>query len=298
MRITARLVPALVALTLVPELGSAAPGSGVVTTKKREEAPAAAPGWLAWTQTSLRGGPHVLYAKPSGGERFRVSPRGTEGFAGSIEGNRLIYSQIRRKGDLQFFDLSTRTHSDPPAGVNTSAHESIASFSGEWLLFRRSPGILRGQQTIILRNLTTNEERVLATADGRRRYAQPGTVNGNFVTWLVCRRSSCSVFRYEISTGATITVPNPKKRAQFAASGTSDGTVYFVEAARVNCGAGLALWRFTSSGKRQRLARLPSGGDVSKTSPVPENDGRTTVYFDLFDCRDEDFPADIRKITA
>ena len=300
MRLAIRLVPPALVLAVSTGVASAVLGSGVLTTKKLEYCPAAAPGWLVWTQSPATGGPGVLLARPDGGQRFKVTPKGTEGYTGSIEGSRLVYTQVRRKGDIKFFDLGSRAHSDPPSGVNTPSHESAVSFSGEWLLFRRSPGIAKGTQTIILRNLRTGEERMLATGDSGRRWAQPGTVSGNFATWLTCRgHSNCGVVRYEISSGATVPVPNPKKRAQYAASVTADGTVYFVESTNLVCGERAAIWRFTTSGQRERVARLPRGIDPGKTSPVVEG-GRTTVFFDVFDCRAQrpPLPADIRKISV
>jgi hypothetical protein len=256
-----------------------------------------APGYLAWSQSSSRQRPFNLFVRPSGGTRFRVNPAGTEGFLGSIDGTTLAYNQARPKGDVKFFDLVSRTHADPPPGVNTPAHESTISLSGVWLLFRRSAKAFGTHQDIILFNLTTGEQRLLATGDGRRKYAQPGTVAGDFVTWLKCRNlGRCDVFRYHIPTAVTVAVPNPRARAQYGASVTADGTVYFAESTNLDCGQDVGIWRYTPTGLRERLARLPRGRDAGKTSPLVKT-AVTTIFFDVYDCRKSSRPTDIFKVT-
>lgn len=270
----------------------------VLRTRKFEEYPAAAPGYLAWSQSSSRERPFNLLVRPAGGTRFRVNPAGTSGFLGSIDGTTLAYNQVRQKGDVKLFHLITRTHIDPPPGVNTTAHESAVFLSGSWLLFRRSPKVFRTHQEIILFNLTTGEQRILATGDGRRKYAQSGTVAGDFVTWLKCRSfSRCDVFRYHIPTGTTVAVPNPRARAQYAAAVTGDGTVYFAESTNLDCGKDVGIWRYTPTGGRERLARLPRGRDAGKMSPLVEA-GAVTLFFDVYDCTKASRPTDIFKVTT
>jgi hypothetical protein len=136
----------------------------------------------------------------------------------------------------------------------------------------------------------------LATGDGRRKYAQPGTVAGDFVTWLKCRNPGrCDVYRYHIPTGAKVAVPNPRARAQYAAAVTSDGTVYFAESTSINCGEDVGIWRYTTTAGRKRLARLPRGRDAGKMSPLVEA-GAITLFFDVYDCRKSTRPTDIFKV--
>ena len=285
--------------SLIPGgIADAATLTPVLKTRKFEEYPAAAPGYLAWSQSSSRQRPFNLFVRPTGGTRFRVNPAGTQGFMGSIDGTTLAYNQATPFGDVKFFDLAIRIHSDPPPGVNTAAHESGISLSGSWLLFRRSAKAFGTFQEIILFNLTTGEQRILATGDGRRKYAQPGTVAGDFVTWLKCRNPGrCGVFRYHIPTAATVSVPNPRARAQYAAAVTADGSVYFAESTNINCGQDVGIWRYTSTGGRKRLARLPGGRDAAKMSPLVEA-GKVRLFFDVFDCRQSNRPSDIFKVTV
>ena len=290
-----------VLVSSVPPSAGAAAAKRVIATKKSEESPAASAGWLTWAEASVKRRQYNVVAQPQGGERFRVNPSGTEGFPGSIDGTRLVYNQLDgKKGDIVFFDLQARTQSTP-SGVNTPAHESAPSVSGNWLLYRRSSGVYRGTQSILLRNLSSGEERLLGTGNNAKGYAQPGTVQGDFASWYKCRGyENCTVFRYQISTGATTPVPNPGPRAQYAPSVLSDGTVFFVESSNLYCGKKVAtLWRFTASGSRERIGSLPRGEDPAKSSPVDNGDGTATVYLDAYDCSQTDeTPSDIWKLTG
>ena len=295
-----RLAVAIVCLlAAIPSPSSAAErAERVLTSPKNEESPAAAPGWLVWSEGPKRGSDFDLIARPTGERRFQVNPRGTQAYAGSIEGTTLVYNEVRRKGDIVFFDLGTRERTEPPAGINTSAHESVVSFSGDWLLFRRSRSASGGRVRILLRNLETGDELTLQRGNNGRRYTQPGTVRGDYATWLKCRsRAHCDVFRHQISTGVTTQIPNPKDRAQYAPSVTNEGHVYFVESRNIVCGANAALWRHTITGIRERIGPLPPGHDAAKTSPVVSSDGTVSVYFDAFDCEREGIPSDIYRIT-
>jgi hypothetical protein len=183
-------------------LGTSLPASGgggapVLATRKKEYLPAGAPGYLAWSQDS-RARPDYFnaYAKPDGQSKFKVNAPRTQAFTGNIDATTLVYSQQRRnRGDIKFFDLVARTRSDPPAGINTRRHESTPSKSGDWLLFRRSRTPIFSTQRIVLRNLATDEQRILATGDGGTKWAHPGEVDGNYATWFKCRRFDyCNVY--------------------------------------------------------------------------------------------------------
>jgi hypothetical protein len=291
-------------------LAAAAPSSAgteaptpVIKTKKRVEVlPGAAAGWLAWSESRIKRQPQFnLMARPDGGAPFRVNPPDTQGFDAHIEGSTLVYSQVAKpKPDIAFYDLSSRMHTGAPAGVNTTQAELIPSTSGDWLMFLRSRRLFRGTASIILRNVVTGEERILESGNYERGGVEPGNLAGDFASWLECTNRSlsrCNVTRYQISTGATTQIPNPKGRAQFAASVTSDGTVYFAESGNLICGKHAGLWRYTATGVREQLARFPKGFDTGRTSPLPSG-GTTTVYLDGFDCGTEAPTGDIYQVIA
>lgn len=245
-----------------------------------------------------RPGRYDLYVKPQGMSRFKVNPRGTQAFAGNIDGSTLVYHQRsrRRKSDIKFLDLVTGARSEP-AGVNTRRNfESQGSRSGDWLLFWRQCCLTPSRQKIILRNLATGEQRLLAVGRSLRRWTQPGRVSGNFVTYTKCRnRSFCNTFRYDIATDQATKIPNLRRQVLAAASVSSDGTAYFSVGEDIfTCEDRSSLWRFTIAGRRIKILSL-GPLDAATTSPLMNADGTTTLFYDAFRrCR----TSDVFKVTV
>src|ERR687892_1014137 len=99
----------------------------VLTTRAGERMVAATPGYLTWAQnTRARPGHFDVFAKMTGGSRFKVNAAGTEGALGGIDGTTLAYQEYEFKrglSDIKLFDLETLTKTDPPTGVNTTNWE-------------------------------------------------------------------------------------------------------------------------------------------------------------------------------
>jgi hypothetical protein len=266
--------------------GATLPQRPVRTTTAYEIEPAGAPGALAWAQASRsRPNAFAVFAR-RGGSTFRVSRSGRRAFVwgGAIDGTRLVYSEFGGPtANLWFFDLVTKQRSSPPPGVNSPVSENGASRSGDWLLFRRTR-FSTSTERIVLRNVVTDEERLLATAVGSK-YAQPGNVAGDYATWIRCPTfRTCRAFLYRISTETTTAVPNPNRRSQYAVSTTPAGTVYFAESTNIDCGVGRRLLRFRA-GVRRLLVIFGPRQDPAVTSPVLNANGSTTVFYDRFNCR-------------
>ena len=254
-----------------------------------QEHPVAGSDSLVWSEApSVRSTRFSVYVRLDGQPRFRVNAAGTVGFSGSgtIEGARIAYQQRRRysgPGDIKLYDLATRKRSEPPSGVNTGLNERVPSLSGDWLLFGRSP-LFAPPWRVLLFNLRTHELRTLTRP--RRAFTQPGSVSGYYATWYRCERlTRCAIYLYDISTRARVRVPNPLRRAPFGVAVTSAGVVYFAESKNVDCGRGLALWRWRPGDTRTKLLSLPAGRDTSGMSPLPNADGSTTVLYDRYRCR-------------
>ena len=281
------LVGGLAATMLVPApAGSTLPQRPVRTTTAYEMEPAGAPGALAWAQASRsRPNAFAVFAR-RGGSTFRVSRSGRRAFVwgGAIESNKLVYSEFGGPtANLWFFELATKKRTSPPPGVNSPVSENGASRAGDWLLFRRTR-FSTSTERIVLRNIDTDEERLLATAVGSK-YAQPGTVAGDWATWIRCPTPrACRAFLYHIPTATTTAVPNPNRRSQYAVSTTPAGTVYFAESTNINCGFGRRLLRYDSGG-RALLVVFGPRQDPAITSPVVNANGSTTVFYDRFNCR-------------
>jgi hypothetical protein len=286
------LTLAAVALALVGASGaSAQTPSPVLSTGASEFQPSASPGYLAWAEAPKTHPDRVnAYARPNGQPRIRMNAPGTYGFTtgGAIDGTTAVYGErldAMQPGDLKFFDLVTGRRTDPPPGVNTTRyHEWGGSLAGDWLLFDRET-ISTSTERIVLFNLRTRQAKQLDIARGRA-YAQAGSVRGNYAVWIKCSRSTrCNTYVHDISAGTTQAVPNPAHKAQYAASVTSGGVVYFAESSSVACGSGLALWRYPLGGVRTKVLSLGKGRDVSETSPLVNPDGSTTLFYDRYACR-------------
>jgi hypothetical protein len=260
----------------------------VVTAKGRQILPSATPGaaYLAYSQ-SRPGHPNQFdfYVKPAGMRRYKVNRRG-QAFGGGIDGNTLIWQSVRNgQSDLRLFDLASHTGS-VPAGVNTRRWEFWPTISGDWVLYgqlwSRSPVNWR----VILHNTNTAETRVLAERINKPHMeVDPGQVNVDYATWESYNLQTrlTNVFRYQISTDTTTKIPRPVGRAQYYASVTPTGTVFYVRGG-TRCGSHVILREY-ASGVDTRLASLPRGYDVlTRTYAVDEGAGVTSVYFDRYQC--------------
>ncbi len=284
------LVPAVVAaLACAPIAWPRAP-EGVVATQRIEIQPAASTDYLVYSEAARRR-PDVftLFAKPAGAPRFRVNPVGTVAFVGSIDGTTLAYAQrtLRGRGQIKLFDLATRSALATPAGVNTTAHESAPSLSGEWLVFTRASGrSFANPRRLILHHLSDGNQTQLDF--GSDAYVQGGGLAGNYVAWTRCRLlTRCRTWLYDIGNETKRILPNPLGKSQFAASVTADGTVYYAESSTINCGTRkvVRFWRQPLVGARELIGSLPRGRDPAMTSPVVMGDGSIELYFDRYICR-------------
>jgi hypothetical protein len=239
--------------------------------------------FLAWQQNTRQHPSHYdVFARPmAGGEKFKVNARQTQGANGGIDGDTLVYQEFKRKrSDLKFFDLGTRTRTPPPAGVNTDQWEYWPSLSGDWLLFARLYG--NDARRIFLFDLSTGDSRRLDSVRGAGSDLAPGQVSGDWAVWSKCRQGGCDVIRYHIPDGTKQTIPNSGTR-QHAPSVAADGTVFFARG-NARCGGSVKLIRRPLLGDETVLWRISSGDDIGTTRTFVDTDGVTTVLFDQFDC--------------
>jgi hypothetical protein len=254
------------------------------TTAAQEVVPSADATHLAWSQFPRRGTAFTsLYMQTSGGPRVRVNRPGTHGWSGGFDGDTFVYQEAGgRQSNLQLYDVPTGARSAPQPGVNTLAWEWRPTLSGSQLLFGRSLLNQRIDQ-VLLRDLTTGSTRVLDRIRWRNGFVAPGQVNGNYVVWWRCDRF-CNVFIHDIAASTTTKIGNPGSH-QYAASVTSDGTMYFVRSGRA-CGSVARLMRRPQPlGPPKVVAPLPWGQDISSTYALENADGTTTVLFGHIRCR-------------
>lgn len=285
----------------------------VIRAPGRQILPAASPrgAYIAYSR-NWRGHPNRFnaFVKPKGGSRVKVNVRG-QGYVGGIDGTTLVYQAVHpgakvgsfslSYSNVKTFDLVTHTRTtvlrDPGAlwyYWPTISHGTVLAGQVEI----NGDGQLN--EFLTLDDLSGHGIKTLDSKSGccslvRRRWTQtpfshsdlyPGQINGDFVVW---DRQSRSVVRYSISSDTKTVLPQPTGTHQYAASVSSDGTVFYARSQRTllashQCGESVVIRRHTVGGSDTKLARLPAGYDTNRTYAVDQGTGGTTVFFDRVNC--------------
>jgi hypothetical protein len=285
-RIAAVIVPLAVVAAVTATAWASVADTPVRAGRSHEELPSADgdAGYLAWTQNSAARPRHYdAFESLSGAPKVMVNATGTSGYNGGIDGTTLVYQQVRRgQSDLRLFDLARHQRSIP-AGVNTPQWEWRPSISGAWLMFGRETLRTRPVKTrVLLHNTATSQTITLVDAPG---LSEPGQVNGDYAVYTHCGRVTCNVFRYQISTGHRMKMPNTlSRRVQYAPSVSADGTVYYASS-RFTCGKDVRIRRFVAGDTVASLMTiLPAGRDINTTYADDMTDGTTRVLHDRASC--------------
>ena len=268
----------------------------VKATPRNEISPAAGNDWFAWSKSrGTRESPFDVYAQQTGYAAFKVNPKGTQAYTGGIDGTTLLYQLIRgrtgARSDLRLYDLATRRQPPMPAGVNSSQWECCGTISAGWILYSRGESYSRDTQLILLRNLTTGEQRVLDALRNRKGLTSAGQLNGNFAVWRRCNpHPRCQTFRYDLATASATALPTAPGKVVYAPSVNEYGTAYYVQS-DPGCGKAVQLVKQPLDGGAEVIASIPPGRDIDVTyahhvieSP-PEGVRRTRVYYDLLRCK-------------
>jgi hypothetical protein len=289
------LLAAIVSGVTVAIATSATAPVPVKATARSESTPAAEGDWFVWARSRERQpSPVDVYAQREGGKPFKVNRKGTQAYAGGIEGTTLVYQVIRGRlashSDLRLFDLATRRHLPIPRGIDTNGWECCATISGDWLLFSRGHSYSSDRQLVLLRNLRTGEQRVLDTLRNRKGLVTAGQLNGTFAVWARCNPyPRCQVFRYDIATGSATALPVPAGKIPYAPAVNEYGTAYYMQSDR-GCGKSVQLMKQRLTGPPELLGSLPQGRDVEVayarviTRKQPRDLVTTRIYYDLFLC--------------
>ena len=252
------------------------PSYPVATGRGDQSGPAAGGAFEVWSQ-QLPGAPFESLVAREGGRTFRVSPPGTNGFAGGVDGTRLVYQVWRGKSsDLRLYDLARRRQISSLGRLNTPGWEWRPTLSEGRVLFSRYRG---SRELVVLHTLRTGRERILANVSLRAQQAVAGQLSGQYAVWSQCYRS-CSVHRMNLATGQKVIVPGPKGRLDYAPAVTRAGVVYFGRSA-LGCGADASIMRY-SEGRVTEIQDLPLGQDVFTIYAVP---GTDEVLYDRVKCR-------------
>ena len=284
------------AAVLAPLASAVTPQPVLRSGKAGEFQPAPGDGILAWQEnTRKRPNRYTVFARPDGGQRFKVNAKKTNGANGSIEGNSLIYQQYKgRKSNLKFFNLTTKKRREPSKGVNTKHWEYWPSISDDHLLFGRLKR--NGGRRIQLFNLEERKSSLLHRTISKKAFLAPGQVNGDYAVWYKCSpKKQCDVFRYHIPSDTREKIAN-SGAVQRSPSVSPEGTVYLVRSGK-GCGNEAELVRQPPELEAPPtvLWQLPSGADVSRTHAHVTSDGGRDLYYEHNTCRDP-VASDIYKI--
>jgi hypothetical protein len=289
------LAAAGLAVTATVAIGASTPAP-VKASSREEVSPTAGGDWFAWSRSrGKRESPFDVFAQQAGHAAFKVNPKGTQAFTGGIDGTTLVYQLLRgrlgARSDLRLFDLATRHQLPMPAGVNSSKWECCGTISGGWILYSRGQAYSRDAQLILLRNLTTGEQRVLDAIRNRRGVTSAGQLNGSFAVWRRCDpHPNCKIFRYDLGSASATALPTAPGKVVYSPSVNENGTVYYVQSNR-GCGKSVQLVRQPVDGGAQVILSVPAGRDIDVTyangvTPGPPGRVRTTrVYYDLLRCK-------------
>lgn len=260
--------------------------------------------YISFTQYTRTGHANAWYRK-NGGTKVQLNHRGW-GWSWGLDPTTktIAYQTSTSNGnaDVKLFDWSTGTRRSAGTVVNMpNRWEYEPSLSGTSLLFARLNEAARPDRRRLYLYDTKTEALTLLdqfTGGNRAGTLWVGQVNGDWAVWEKDTDSykNDTVYRYQISTGQTETIPHASTRLDYAASVTTDGTMYFIRSKHA-CGAAVRLRSLDTTDTLTTLYDLPAGRDVAKTFAVLNADGSTSVYFDSFRCADKTGNGNIYKVT-
>ena len=246
-----------------------------------------------WYQNSPTNRNHYnAYIQTSSGLKQMNAP-GTVGVAGGIDGTTVIFQQIGSFSRLIRYNIATNTRTVLGSGFNApNSAQYTPSVSGNWVLFGRQTG---ARQTVLLRNLSTGEQRTLATTNNQKLNLIPGQVNGDWAVWMLYGPTSSTVYRYQISThtGGKLLNTLPPAKFEYSPVVASDGTAYYMHAG-ARCGDHARLVMHGVGQPETALRTFSQGIDANNTFATAGTSG-TDIYFARLTCKTG--RTDIYKVT-
>jgi hypothetical protein len=281
----------LAAIVLTPAPADAVAGPvRVVAGPEDQRLPTAGDAYLIWTQNSVAhpGRDHAYGRALGTTDRFRLNPKGTQGFAGGIDPgtDTAIYQQVEgERSDLVRIHLESRVRRRVGAPLNTDAWERDPRISDAFVFFARDAG---GVTSLFLFDRVSKDLDKVAGIDATRFFVTPGAVGDRYATWSVCGPFSCTAWIHDATTDANRKIPTVEGRAQYAPVVDEAGAaVYFVRAAR-GCGNAVGIWRrpVDLSTGAVRILALPAGVDAGYAMSLDRDEahGRLDLWFSRYLC--------------
>ena len=289
---------AVLVLVAAPASALSSHDRELLGSKRSEIIPAASDTLLMWSEnTHAHPRFYNAYVRPlAGGARTKLNADGTKGFAGSIDGSKVIFQQTSgNSSSMRIYDTATGHYVPVRSGVNTPHWEYAPFISGNFLFFGRvydHHG--RYADKLILHNATTGHETVLDTVSGRFNRPGPyhivGQLNGDYVTWATCLpHHGCDVFLRRISTGHVTGVPD--HGLEYSSSVAADGTLFFVRSGP-GCGNHARLMEF-KNGSATLVRDFAKNRDSFETYAVTS----TQLVREVNSCHTHDANVDLTTIS-
>lgn len=275
-------VIAFVVLATTMMGASAATPIKIIDTKANAEyRPSVADGWETWSGFAITHPKrdHHGYVRPTGGAITKIPVRGNVSTGNIITdgphaGQVVFRNDASGNDNIRFYDLTAGTVSNAPKAVNTSKDEWSPTVSGDYLAF------IRGSKAgnLFLYRFSTD------TLTKIRSGVYAAVLNGDYLAFSsFCTRTTCSVARYQLSTGTSVRMPRAASgRSQYHAAVAADGTMFWVEGSYSHCG-------------RHTKIRMKGGSTVSTLWAAPAGDevdfmlvsllgGNPTLTYSLAKC--------------
>lgn len=254
-------IGALVALVLIATSmtgATAATPIKIIDRKANAEyRPSVADGWEAWSGFAIAHPKrHHGYVRPTGGSIKRIPVPGNVSTGniitdGPYAGQLVLRTDASGNDNIKFYDLAAGTVSSAPKAVNTSKDEFSPTVSGDYMAFVRGSNA----GNLFLYQFSTD------TTTKIRSGVYAAALDGDYLAFSrFCTRTTCSVARYQLSTGKTVKMPTPARgRSLYHAAVAADGTMFWVEGSYAHCG-------------RHTKIRMKSGSTVSTLWAAPAGD--------------------------
>jgi hypothetical protein len=220
------------------------------------------------------------------------------GYGGGIDSPNIVYQQVvSGQSNIRLYNIDTDTRTSP-AGANTPKWEYSPSISGDRLLFGRDD-LSSPTQRVVLHQISSGSEQLLAQLSNARYQLVPGQVQGDWATYTRCA-PVCNVVLYDVLGDIKTVLPKPntsRPRYQYAGAVTSTGVVYLARSGP-RCGSNIKIVRYFGASDPPTgtvVAALPTGKDILSSFARENGDGSTDVFYDRVGCTTGRF--DVYKVT-
>jgi hypothetical protein len=252
--------------------------------------------YFAWTQDRPGTNFYDVYFEPIGGAKVQVNNAGNA-FSHAVDqtGSLLTWQRIKKgNSDVRLYDMATQMDVPLPSGINTDKWEWGSGIFGNTFTFVR--WTKANHKLFLVTDLTTGDKIKFATVDYPKvdMFTAP-RLYGNWIVWWTFTKKAWKAYRYDITNGTTMKIPNPLGKFYYAPSVDLAGNVYFIRSGN-GCAANVKLMKWTGGGGSPTIEyEFDDQTDVFTTSVFDDGLGTVTLFVDFLDC--SSFKNDIYSFT-